>query len=299
MKQLKKLVRKNKWKKSLRPFDFSKKQSRGLIITSFSGSWRFTDEYLAELEQEDRMATKERYQNPVTDDDVNLRLFTYNSNNLADVEDVVKVDIYYLDPNERTDANPTGKRFIETFDGSVVTLEDTGTHLLALTLESPKYVVGRYIDEWTLNVINDEELRVVNNYFDVFPQLWYTTPIPVVYDFDFHFQPNKLRKGSKQYLRIEIKPNVPNATDLQRYYENLAVVAQISISIEQACVPCLPAESDLRLIIDDEPVPYREKRFGYYQLDTEDLECGIYNVWFKLEMGSNIYLSDKMQLQIF
>lgn len=245
------------------------------------------------------MSLKERFQNPTSTDTVRLRLFTYNANNFADVELIEKIDIYYLDPEEKSEANPDGRRLVDTIPGTAVQSLDTGHYIIDLPMETEKYVIGRYLDVWTLYPIVEQPVQTVVNYFDVYPNMWYTTAIPVVYDFSFHFQPNRFRKGSKQYLITEIIPNVPKATDLCRYYENLAIAAKISLSIEQMCGPCTPVESDLALIIDNEPIELREKRFAYYQLDTEDMDCGIYNVWFKLEFGGNIYLSDKMQLEIY
>lgn len=242
-------------------------------------------------------ATKERYQNPTTGDTVKLRLFSYNSNNLANLT-VEKVEIYVLDPTEKCEANPDGRRLVQTFDGSSVVQEDTGTYLLEVEMTDPLYLLGTYKDVWTL-AIDNQPAQTAEQVFEVYPQLWYTTPIPVVYDFSFHFQPNKLRQGSIQYLIIEIVPNVPRSRDLRQYYENLAIVSDLQISIEQACGPCVPEEADLRLLVDDEPVDYREKRFGYYKLDTTDMDEGIYNVWFKLNLGENVYVSEKMQLQIF
>lgn len=244
-------------------------------------------------------AIKERMQNVTITDTVNLRLFTYNSNNLADVNSVEKVSIYFLDPSNRTTENPDGRVLIEEFDGSAVTAEDVGKYLLPVTLDSPKYQVGRFIDVWTIQVVADEPNQTATNCFDVYSQLWYTTPIPVVYDLAFHFQPNKMRKGTKQYIIIEVTPNVPRASDLKKYYENLVIVSDMTISMEQACGPCVPEESDLRLVIDEEPVTYREKRYGYYQIDTTDMDCGIYNVWFKINLGTNIFVSDKMQFQVY
>ena len=61
----------------------------------------------------------------------------------------------------------------------------------------------------------------------------------------------------------------------------------------------MPQEEDLRLIVDKEPVTYREKRYGYYQIDTADMEVGIYDVWFELDLGDNVYISERNQLQIF
>ena len=216
------------------------------------------------------MATKERYQNPVIGDQINLRLFAYNSNNFADFDSVEKVEIYYMDPEEVSDSNPEGRRLVDTYQGSAVTLEDTGKHLLEVSIEEGKYVIGKYIDIWTVNVSSNEPAGAIEHVFDVYPALWYTTPMPIVYDFHFHFQPNKFRMGSRQYLIIEIVPNVPSSGELRSYYENLAIVSDLKISIEQHCGDCLPAEQDLRLVVDGESVDYREKRFGYYQLDTED-----------------------------
>lgn len=245
------------------------------------------------------MATKERFQNPAVSDKVNLRLFTYNSNNLADLESIEKIDIYYLDRALVSDTNPDGRRLVESFDGTAIVVEDTGTHLLQVTLEEKKYVIGSYVDSWTVNVSTDQPAGTIEQVFQVYPSLWYTTPIPVVYDFNFHFQPNKFRKGSKQFLIIEIVPNVPTAGDLRQYYENLAIVSDLKISFEQTCGDCLPAECDLRLVADKVPVTYREKRYGYYQLDTEDLNCGLYDIWFQLDFGGNRYISDRMKFQVY
>lgn len=245
------------------------------------------------------MALKERFTNPVVGDTVRLRLFSYNSNNFADIEVIEKVEIFFLDPVEKTAENPDGRRLVATLSGDAVQQTETGQYMLDLSLETERYVIGRYIDIWTIYPVADQPVQTVTNYFDIWPSLWYTTATPVVYDFSFHFQPNRLRKGSKQYLIVEVTPNVPKASDLCRYYENLVIGANVSISIEEMCGPCTPKEQDLRMVVEDEVIELREKRFAYYQLDTEDMECGIYNVWFKLEFGGNIYVSDKMQLQIF
>lgn len=241
----------------------------------------------------------ERFQNPAVGDTVKLRLFTYNSNNLTDLNSVNKVDIYYSDPAEVSADNPRGLRLVQSIDGAEVEAEDTGTYLLTIDLEEKNYVIGNYCDIWDVNVSDDQPSESIEQVFQVYPNLWYSTPIPVVYDFHFHFQPNKFRKGSKQYLIIEIIPNVPTAGDLRKYYENLAIVSDLKISIEQTCGDCMPTEQDLRLIVDKESVSYREKRFGYYQLDTEDLDCGLYDVWFQLDFGGNRYISDRNKFQVY
>lgn len=244
-------------------------------------------------------ATRERFQNPTVGDDVKLRLFVWNANNYADFNSIEKVEIFFLDPNNKSEDNPDGRVPFDAFDGDAITREDTGAYLLTLPLATNKYVIGRYIDVWTVTVVEPDPVQIITQCFDVFPHLWYTSPMPVIYDFSFHFQPNKLRKGSIQPILVEIKPNVPTASDLQRYYQNLAIVSDLRISIEQACGDCLPKSEDLRLIIDNELVESREKRFGYYKLDTTEMELGIYNVWFKLEFGGNVYISDKMNFQIY
>lgn len=243
--------------------------------------------------------TVQRYQNPNVNDTVVLSLFTYNNANFSNVESIEKIDIYFLDPNEKTSENPDGRRWVQTIPAAQVQTTDTGSYQTSLVLEEPKYVIGTYYDIWTINFSSEQPAAEVVNVFQVFPQRWYTTPIPVVYDFTFHFQPNKLRYGSKQYIRIETIPNVPQASDVARYYENLAIAADLRIYIEQFCGDCVPEESDLRLVLEDEPVTQREKRWSYYKIDTEDYDPGLYNIWFKMEFGGNVYISDKQQLLIY
>lgn len=242
---------------------------------------------------------KERYQNPAVGDEINLRLFAYNSNNFANFQSVEAVDLYFLDPTEISEENPDGRRLVESFDGSAVTLEDTGKYMLTVSLLQDQYVIGEYLDIWTVACAPAQACGSVVQTFQVYPSLWYTSPIPAIYDFTFHFQPNKFRKGSKQYIMIEISPNVPTAGDLRQYYENLAIASDLKVSIEQRCGDCVPAEQDLRLIVDKASVDYREKRFGFYQLDTEDMDCGIYDIWFQLEFGGNRYISDRNNFQVY
>lgn len=245
------------------------------------------------------MAQKERQQNPAVNDDIKLRLFTYNSNNLADLDSIAKIEIYYLDRHNITADNPDGRRLVETIDPATVVTEDIGTYLLTLNLEEKKYVIGAYMDIWYVSTTPDQPANTIVQCFNIYPNLWYSTPIPVVYDFSFFFQPNKFRKGSKQWLIIEISPNVPTAGDLRQYYENLAIVSDLKLSIEQTCGDCLPAERDLRLIVDKTPIQYREKRYGFYQLDTEDMGCGIYDIWFQMDFGGNRYISDRYKFQVY
>jgi len=238
------------------------------------------------------MALKERFSNPVAGDTVRLRLYSYNSNAPANIEVINKIEIFYKEQDG-------SRRLVETIPGSAVENTDVGHYMVDVELETEKFVIGDYFDVWTMQPLADQEPQTVTNYFAIYPNLWYTTATPVVYDFKFHFQPNRLRKGSRQFLIVETIPNVARASDLCRYYENLIIGAQIKISIEQSCGPCVPQERDLRMIVEDELIELREGRLAYYQLDTEDLDCGIYNVSFKLEFGGNIYVSDRMQLEIY
>jgi hypothetical protein len=243
---------------------------------------------------------KERFQNPTCGDDVNLRLLVYNSNNLKSVKSVDKVEIYFCDPEEVTQSNPDGRRLVETFTESDVVLEDTGKYLLAVSISAPAYTIGNYVDVWTL-AFEDEDCSVANieNPFVVHPDLWFTTPTPPVYDFSLKFRPGRIRKGSKQYLIIHITPNVPTKNDLNSYYENLAIVSDLRVSIRQRCGECMPVEEDLRLIADRCLVDYREKCLGYFFFDTTDLACGIYDVWFELCFGENLFITETNQLEIY
>jgi hypothetical protein len=243
---------------------------------------------------------KERYQNPTCDDTINLRLFTYNSNNRSDVSSIEKVDIYIFDQSLITNDNPQGLRFVQTIDGSDVVKEATGQYLLSLELTSPLYTIGRYLDVWHVTFSEGTcETAPISNYFDVYSNLWFTTPIPPIYDFNFDFRPNKIRKGTKRYLLIQVTPNVPRGSEIQKYYENLAVVSDLKVSIEIACGDCIPAEQDLRLLVDQQLVDYRDKGYAYYFLDTTEYDEGVYNIWFTLTYGENVFVSEKNSFQIF
>lgn len=246
------------------------------------------------------MATKDRYQNPVIGDTVKLRLFVLNSNMTAAVDAISKVEIYYLDPAARTPSNPDGRTLVQTVPGGSVTNPAQGEYLVDLFLDPLIYTeTGRYIDEWYVTFETGDPETTLDHLFQIYPDLWYTTPIPIVYDFSFYFQPNKIRYGSKKNIEIEIVPNVPRATDLSQYYENLAIVSDLKVSIAQKCGPCVPCEDDLKLIVDDAPTTYREKCRAYYFLDTTLFDCGVYDIWFKLEFGGNVYVSEVNQLQIY
>ena len=146
---------------------------------------------------------KERYQNPTINDDIKLRLFTFNSHNPRNVVEVQKVEIYFSDEQEKSESNPQGWRLVDTLNDTSISVNDTGSYSVDVNLEKDKYTIGNYKDVWTVIVDQDEDPVIIQQLFAVYPDLWYSTPTPIVYDFNFHFQPNKFRQGSIQYLIIE------------------------------------------------------------------------------------------------
>lgn len=238
---------------------------------------------------------KERFQNPSCGDTVNLRLFTYNSNNRRDVQSIDKVDIYAEDAT-----STTGWRLVESFDGTEVTQEATGQYVLEVAISEPLYTIGKYKDVWSITFESGDcaTAEVANN-FSVYSDLWFTTPVPPIYDFRFDFRPNKIRKGTKRYIAIQIIPNVPHGSEILPYYENLAIVSDLRVSIEIACGECVPAEQDLRLLVDRTLVDYRGKGQAFYFIDTDQYDEGIYNIWFELAFGENVFVSEKNSFQVF
>lgn len=246
------------------------------------------------------MVLKDRYQNPVIGDTVLLKLFVLNSNMTAELNAINSVKIYYLDPAAATIPNPDGRVLIQTFPGASVTNPAQGEYDLQVYLDPALYVnTGRYIDEWNVVFQSGDVASNLDQLFQIYPDLWYTTPIPIVYDFNFYFQPNRIRYGSKKFLDIEIIPNVPRATDLCAYYENLAISAQLYVTITQHCGECVPCEEDLRTVVDRQPAQYREKNRAYYYFDSTQFDCGIYDIFFELDFGGNVYISDTNQIQVY
>lgn len=245
---------------------------------------------------------KSRNQNVVVGDSVKLRFITWNSNNLTSISSVDHIDIYYVDCNGKTCTNPDGKVLIETIPGTSVVSECTGKYSYTLATSSPKYVIGKYHDVWNVQYKYGEPLAKVPKDFEIYPDLWITSTMEAVYSFDFRFQPNRIRQGSKKWLQIQIVPNVPRATDLLRYYENLAISSELKIWIELDCGPCPPNNDNCResnLIVDGDLVEERDKVFGFYKVDTTDWDCGIYNTWFELCYADNVEVSPKSQFQIY
>lgn len=245
------------------------------------------------------MPVKERNQNPTVGDTIRLRFLTFNANNVADPSSFDRIEVYQLDETARTTSNPDGRVLVQTLAAGDIVREAEGEYYYDLLLTSPTYVTGDYLDIWYPVFNSGEDPTAVVQQYSLHSQLWITSPTPIHYDFTFQYTPNRIVKGSKKDLIIKIQPNVPRATDLERYYYNLAVVSDLRISLAQKCGPCTPKEEDLRLVLDEEVVTDRDKCFGFYWLDTTDLECGVYDVWFTLYFGRNKYISDKMPFQIY
>lgn len=249
------------------------------------------------------MAEKERNQNPVVGDSVSLRLLTYNSNQRQGVQSVDSVGVYILDQTCVTEDNPDGMKLVVEIDGNDVeeVSDPFGGHYRVLVdLEPEVFTVGRYVDVWNIR-FSENQSGTVTNQFVVLRELWFASDMPIVYDFSYGFRPNRIRKGEKRWLTVEVTPNVPRSSDLERYYANLAMASPVRISIEKSCGDCVPKEKDLRLVVDRAGVDFRRSSEGYYFLDTDELgmDCGIYNVWFELEFGESKYLSDNLQLQVY
>ena len=246
------------------------------------------------------MSLKERFQNPNCGDELRLRLFSFNSNVKTNVYQIDKVEIYNLDDYEKTAENPEGKRLVETISSSILN-SAPGEYSLDLTLSSPQYTIGKYVDAWYLKFEDSEPCTesIVENYFEIMPSLWFTSTSPNIYDFSFYFKPNKITKGSKRYIVIEVVPNVPRGDEIEKYYTNLAVISDLKIYIEKNCNNCLPEEQELRMVVDGDIVSFREKRFGYYFIDTTEMNAGIYNIWFELNYAENVFVSDKNQISIY
>lgn len=249
------------------------------------------------------MAEKERNQNPVVGDLLNLRLFTYNSNHRQSVDYVEMVEIYFVDPTAVSEDNPQGLNLVQTVEAADIqeVSDDFGGHYrVQVSLGDSAYTIGNYLDVWHVK-FNENQSGTVTNSFRVLSNLWYASDMPIVYDFSYGFRPNRVRKGERRWLTVNIVPNVPSESDLERYYTNLSVASPVKIYVEKRCGDCVPKEKDLRMVVDGGEVQYRRGAEGYFFLDTDslDMDCGIYDVWFELEFGESRYLSDPLQLQIY
>ena len=238
------------------------------------------------------MAVKERNQNPVCNDTVVLRLYQFNENAPAAVNEVQKVEIYVAD-----DTVDGGYRLVETITD--VTVDDVGQYSVTVSLTSPTYTIGDYKDVWTISYEADQCPGTRTFEFEILADKWYANSDQYLWDFYFSFRPIKFRKNERKYVVVEVTPNVPHLSDLQRYYETLQTYPDLFVTIQMRCVECMPAEEDLQVVVDRATVTMTSSRLGKYFLDTTELACGIYDIWFELELGGNLYMSPKNQIQIF
>ena len=247
------------------------------------------------------MSIKERFQNPNVTDTVILRMLVYNNHQFSDVNSVEKVEIWKID--DLDPQNIDKRTLVQTVTGTDISHDGDGQYSVEVFLEEPLYTIGKYIDIWYMAFATHDQdacqVAPIDAMFEVVRDIWFTSPSPIIYDFSFSFRPNKFVQGTKQHIIINITPNAPTASEMQAYYANMATISPLRISIAQRCGNCVPAEEDLRLIVDNELITYRERCLAYYFLDTTEMDCGIYEVWFQLDLGGNIYISPKSQLQIF
>lgn len=246
---------------------------------------------------------KERFQNPNCGDQIRLRLFSFNSNQKKNVFSIEKVEIIYLDENEKTEQNPTGEVLYKTINQNLIQNPSEGEYYIEFTINEndsgDPFIIGKYIDRWYIQFENNETCtkNQINNFFEVYPSIWFTSSGPNIYDFDFKFKPNKITKGSKRYIVAEIRPITPAIDSIKQYYNSIAITGNLKINIQKSCSNCPEEENEL--IIEDQLIEFREQNLGYYLLDTEEMEEGTYDIWFRLEHGELVYISEKNQLSIY
>ena len=262
---------------------------------------------------------KERDQNPVENDIIRLRLYTFNSNLPVDIYQFNTVETYLLDKNSITEENRDGRILIESLNVQWIVHEGTGSYFIDIPHEPLSttgdpvplvYSIGNYIDVWSFTPDPSRDAQTIENHFKIWPSLWYSSPTPIIYDWTFFFRPNRIRKGSRQNILVEAHSNAPRATEMEAYYVNLAsAMANLNsnngndtftVTMEQKCGYCLPAERDLRIVLEDAPIMYRgNDGYGYFFLDTTDMEPGVYSLTFTLNMGGNTFVSPEENFQIY
>src|SRR5438309_1670436 len=147
------------------------------------------------------MGQKFRYQNPVVGDTIRLSMDVYNSNNFADVISIDKVEIMFLDPTAKTDLNPDGRTLFAEVAGNSVIHAGTGQYYVDLVTSPPQFVMGNYLDIWHMQFRTDEDVGQIEQTFAIYPDLWITSPVPIVYDFQFRFAPTRWRKGESKFIQ--------------------------------------------------------------------------------------------------
>lgn len=254
---------------------------------------------------------KERTQNPVLGDTINLRLFSYSSNTLSDVYRVKSVKIFYLDHDQRTENNPDGRVLIRTVAEPDIQNPSDGEYLLPLITNETEFRVGSYIDRWEI-LFEDTDNRdgVIENSFHIYRDLWYTSEKPIIYDIGFNFQPYRLVQGCRKHLRVDLEIFAPEEDIIDKYYYYLLTLADIQLRIVQdEGVGYEEVETDKNVVLNWTTVDFRENTTGYYRIDTsadprphragKPWGTGIYLVQFRATLGGNLYLSQKFRIQIY
>lgn len=241
------------------------------------------------------MAVKERDQNFVCGDTAVLRLYQFNENAPAGVT-VNRVEIYFLDPFNRSAENPDGRTLVQTL---TPTTDAVGQYSVNVALTSPMYGIGKYVDVWDITYTTGDCPGKQEFQFTIGASKWYANSEPYLWSFAFAFRPTKFRKNERKHIIVEVTPNVPHISDLERYYADLNTYPALFVTMALRCGECVPVEQDLRTVVERQQIEVRNKRLGYFFLDTTDLDCGIYDIWFDLDLGGNTYISPKNQIQIY
>jgi hypothetical protein len=101
------------------------------------------------------MATIERYQNPVPNDTVVLRLFVYNQNSFSNVQSIEKVEIYKM-PDDASINDVSKGTLFRTISPPDIKQDDTGKYYVDLVADYPLFTVGKYVDIWHVVFASEE-----------------------------------------------------------------------------------------------------------------------------------------------
>lgn len=254
---------------------------------------------------------KERGQNPTLGDTILLRLLTYNSNALADVYEIEKVEIFFKDPHQRIESNPQGEILVSTIPGDEVIRTSEGNYLVKLETDQTNFRIGDYIDRWTIRFKEmDDRVGVINKEFDIYRDLWYTSTQPIVYEVAFSYQPTRVIQGSRKYLRTDLKIYAPNKTQVDDYYYYLKTLNNVKIKIWLYEGKELDLKDPQRnIMLNWVQTSYRDGNIAYYLLDTSidpringtcgPWPLGVYKVQFRADLGETIHLSNPYTLQVY
>ncbi len=254
---------------------------------------------------------RERYQNPIVGDTVRLKSFIYNSNVKDNVSSISSIDVFFLDPDRISPSNPDGRILMASFSSAQVSNPSIGEYYVDLVTNGSDFRVGSYIDRW--NIVfesTDQNPGVIENKFNLYRDLWYVSPEPIIYELGFDYEPHKIFRLSKKYIRVDIEVYAPDEDIKANYYYYLLTLSQIYVRIVQDEGDGYdPVDTSKNVLYDWSLVHYRETTRGYYLLDTtvdprpwrlnQPWGLGIYLVQFKANLGETIQLSPQFRLQIY